>query len=186
MDYRSSIPDDDQPGASPWGSSPPTSPRRNLDRQNPSFRYEAQESSTSEGFGNDDHNGSPFNPSQSANTSQATTGTSIAPSAESSQQEQSDTRSERDYQQPQGPSQDQDQQHEQNYAQNPSSEGDGHEQQNSQRRANQPQYKLQAKITGLERTGRKDPILRFDVHVSTTLRIFAHFASSFSRSGFQG
>ena len=29
-----------------------------------------------------------------------------------------------------------------------------------------PQFKLQAKITGLERTGRKDPILRFDVHVS--------------------
>lgn len=28
------------------------------------------------------------------------------------------------------------------------------------------QYRLQAKITGLERTGRKDPILRFDVHVS--------------------
>lgn len=28
-----------------------------------------------------------------------------------------------------------------------------------------PQYKLQAKITALERTGRKDPILRFDVHV---------------------
>ena len=32
-------------------------------------------------------------------------------------------------------------------------------------RQNVPQYKLQAKITGLERTGRKDPILRFDVHV---------------------
>jgi hypothetical protein len=29
-----------------------------------------------------------------------------------------------------------------------------------------PAYKLQAKITGLERTGKKDPILRFDVHVS--------------------
>ncbi|KAL8758933.1 MAG: hypothetical protein Q9184_003777 [Pyrenodesmia sp. 2 TL-2023] len=29
-----------------------------------------------------------------------------------------------------------------------------------------PQYKLQAKITGLERTGRKDPILRFDVHTN--------------------
>ncbi|KAF2002409.1 retromer complex subunit Vps17 [Amniculicola lignicola CBS 123094] len=29
-----------------------------------------------------------------------------------------------------------------------------------------PQYKLQAKVTGLERTGRKDPILRFDVYVS--------------------
>ena len=33
---------------------------------------------------------------------------------------------------------------------------------------NAPQYKLQAKITGLERTGRKDPILRFDVHVCDT------------------
>ncbi len=32
-------------------------------------------------------------------------------------------------------------------------------------RANVPQYRLQAKITGLERTGRKDLILRFDVHV---------------------
>ena len=32
-------------------------------------------------------------------------------------------------------------------------------------RQNPPRYKLQAKITGLERTGRKDPILKFDVHV---------------------
>ncbi len=36
-------------------------------------------------------------------------------------------------------------------------------------RQNAPQYKLQAKVTGLERTGRKDPILRFDVHVSACL-----------------
>ena len=28
-----------------------------------------------------------------------------------------------------------------------------------------PQYKLQAKITALERIGRKDPVLRFDVYV---------------------
>ncbi|KLJ07728.1 hypothetical protein EMPG_16797 [Blastomyces silverae] len=33
-------------------------------------------------------------------------------------------------------------------------------------RPNAPQYKLQAKITGLERTGKKDPILRFDVHTN--------------------
>ncbi|KAL8949629.1 MAG: hypothetical protein Q9222_004274 [Ikaeria aurantiellina] len=33
-------------------------------------------------------------------------------------------------------------------------------------RQNIPQYKLQAKITSLERTGRKDPILRFDVHTN--------------------
>jgi len=32
-----------------------------------------------------------------------------------------------------------------------------------------PQYKLQAKVTALERTGRKDPVLRFDVYVRSTL-----------------
>lgn len=36
-----------------------------------------------------------------------------------------------------------------------------------------PQYKLQAKVTGLERTGRKDPILRFDVYVRHALGICA-------------
>ncbi|KAL8905106.1 MAG: hypothetical protein Q9171_006802 [Xanthocarpia ochracea] len=33
-------------------------------------------------------------------------------------------------------------------------------------RQNPPQYKLQAKITTLERTGRNDPVLRFDVHTN--------------------
>lgn len=35
-----------------------------------------------------------------------------------------------------------------------------------QQRQHMPQYKLQAKITGLERSGKKDPILKFDVYVS--------------------
>ncbi|ORY10756.1 vacuolar protein sorting-associated protein-like protein vps17 [Clohesyomyces aquaticus] len=35
-----------------------------------------------------------------------------------------------------------------------------------QQRPNHPQYKLSAKVTGLERTGRKDPILRFDVYTN--------------------
>lgn len=34
-----------------------------------------------------------------------------------------------------------------------------------QQRQHVPQYKLQAKITGMERSGKKDPILKFDVHV---------------------
>ncbi|KAL7789542.1 vacuolar protein sorting-associated protein Vps17 [Trichoderma ceciliae] len=34
------------------------------------------------------------------------------------------------------------------------------------RKPPQPQFRLQAKITGLERTGKKDPILRFDVHTN--------------------
>lgn len=35
-----------------------------------------------------------------------------------------------------------------------------------QQRQHMPQYKLQAKITSMERSGKKDPILKFDVYVS--------------------
>ncbi|KAH7030916.1 uncharacterized protein B0I36DRAFT_374043 [Microdochium trichocladiopsis] len=168
MDYRSSIPDDDHPGASPWGSSPPASPRRNLERQAPSFRYDAQ--AAGEGFGQEDHDANVFNPSQSSTASQATTDTSFAPSAESSQQEQTDVSDNTDHHQSQASVQDPDhpdaQQHQQNFSQNPAGDNVAHDQPQQPRRSNQPQYKLQAKITGLERTGRKDPILRFDVHTN--------------------
>ncbi|KAK4163237.1 putative vacuolar protein sorting-associated protein 17 [Cladorrhinum sp. PSN259] len=40
------------------------------------------------------------------------------------------------------------------------------QQQQQARRPQAPQFRLQAKITGLERTGRKDPILRFDVYTN--------------------
>ena len=36
-----------------------------------------------------------------------------------------------------------------------------------------PQYKLQCKITGLERTGKKDPILKFDAYVCEQARGWA-------------
>ena len=45
----------------------------------------------------------------------------------------------------------------------------GQQQQQPPQQQRAPQYKLQAKVTGLERTGRKDPILRFDVYVSNFL-----------------
>lgn len=45
-------------------------------------------------------------------------------------------------------------------------------------RQNLPQYKLQAKITALERTGRKDPVLRFDVHVSHRVSLFINRTDS--------
>jgi hypothetical protein len=35
----------------------------------------------------------------------------------------------------------------------------------TQKRKERPNYKLHAKITSLERNGRKDPILKFDVYV---------------------
>ncbi|KAL8853654.1 MAG: hypothetical protein Q9221_001465 [Calogaya cf. arnoldii] len=41
-----------------------------------------------------------------------------------------------------------------------------HTQARTNQRQHLPQYKLQAKITNLERTGRKDPVLRFDVHTN--------------------
>jgi hypothetical protein len=37
--------------------------------------------------------------------------------------------------------------------------------QSARQQKNVPQYKLQAKVTALERSGRKDPVLRFDVYV---------------------
>jgi len=166
MDYRSSIPDDENPGASPWGSSPPVSPRRNLDRQAPSFRYE-QQSSGEGGFGAEDHGASPFKPSQASSASHATTDTSFTPSAESSQQEQADFSDNTEHHQSQASTQEQNQ-HSAQHQQNPDGDNAGHDQSQQQqpRRSNQLQYKLQAKITGLERTGRKDPIMRFDVHTN--------------------
>ena len=38
-------------------------------------------------------------------------------------------------------------------------------QQNVRQHRTVPAYKLQAKVTALERTGRKDPVIRFDVYV---------------------
>lgn len=52
--------------------------------------------------------------------------------------------------------------------QQPQSQGPARYQTGTKQNARQPApaYRIQAKITGLERTGKKDPILRFDVHVS--------------------
>lgn len=41
---------------------------------------------------------------------------------------------------------------------------------NSRQQRPVPQYKLQAKVTALERTGRKDPVIRFDVYVCSAAR----------------
>lgn len=44
---------------------------------------------------------------------------------------------------------------------------DGQQQPRQQRQ--RPRYTMTAKITGLERSGRKDPMFRFDIHVSISL-----------------
>lgn len=81
----------------------------------------------------------------------------------------------------QSQSQSQTEQHDQSQSQQHQAEVERHEPEQENRRPHgaaryhgapphqaqqrQPQYKLQAKITGLERTGKKDAIFRFDVHV---------------------
>jgi hypothetical protein len=166
MDYSTSINDADNPaGASPWGSSPVASPRhsRNTAYGN---SEEAPQSPTPYGtnqqgngaFAGDETMASGVynRPESSTETYSATDSESQRPdTAESTHQNQAEqtlpTR--------QAPVQQQ-QQHRSEPQRYHSSARQAHQQQ-----PQGPQYKLQAKITGLERTGRKDPILRFDVHV---------------------
>lgn len=50
-----------------------------------------------------------------------------------------------------------------------------------QARQSAPKPKLQAKVTALERTGKKDPIIRFDVHVGSSIdRSFLAFQMHFA------
>ncbi|KAI2469351.1 vacuolar protein sorting-associated protein Vps17 [Annulohypoxylon bovei var. microspora] len=165
MDYRSSIVDDEHPaGPSPWGSSSPSaSPRRNdssfgaLGNDQPSSPYQYAVPDPSNGFAQEDPGVNAFRRPGTASSTAST------PAYDSSEQpassEQSDAGLEPEQQPPSTPQRSQSQG-------KPSGESptSGREQQPQRPRG--PQYKLQAKITGLERTGRKDPILRFDVHTN--------------------
>ncbi|KAI1386315.1 vacuolar protein sorting-associated protein Vps17 [Hypoxylon trugodes] len=163
MDYRSSIADDEHPaGASPWGSSPSASPRRNEstfssapgnDQAPTSYQYSVQDPSN--GFANEDPGVNAFRRPGTASSTASTSAYDPSEQSVAPSQEQSDAGAEP--QQPGTPTR----------QGRPAGEGPspGQEQQQPQRLRG-PQYKLQAKITGLERTGRKDPILRFDVHTN--------------------
>jgi hypothetical protein len=50
-----------------------------------------------------------------------------------------------------------------------------------QQRQHMPQYKLQAKITGLERSGKKDPILKFDVYVCCSVSMDTYLMMTANR-----
>jgi hypothetical protein len=165
MDYRSSIPDDEHPaGTSPWGS-PPTTPQRNVtsynsidSSQSPApYQYGRQESGN--GFGQDDSGIDPFGRPNTANSAASTTEYTPSEQSEPSQQAGFGSGSEAQPQ-PSAPQQGK-----------PSNNGaptaPGIQQEQQSRRPPAPLYKLQAKITALERTGKKDPIIRFDVHVRT-------------------
>lgn len=175
MDYSASIHDPEHPvEASPWGNSPTSSPRPNRTTFNPNitaeapaspFRFPSQTSST----GLPDDGGFGAGETEYRRPDTASTD-SLADTAQSTES-QSDVHNLQDDhiqgyppgdQGPPPPQQGESQQT--GHTQHPG-ERSQQSQEQQPRRPPQPQFKLQAKITGLERTGKKDPILRFDVHV---------------------
>ncbi|KAI1430641.1 hypothetical protein GGR50DRAFT_181345 [Xylaria sp. CBS 124048] len=167
MDYRSSMADDEhQAGASPWGS-PPATPQRNLSSyssipssQSPTpYQYGNQD--TGNGFAQANSGIDAFGRPNTASSTGSATLYDASEQFESSQQATSGSEPES------RPGLSQQQAPLRTEASNnsiPNSSGLQHRQQPV--RPPGPQYKLQAKITGLERTGKKDPILRFDVHTN--------------------
>lgn len=171
MDYSSSIHDADNPaGASPWGSSPTPSPQHNRstfgtstgDAPPPMSPYGDQQAGSNAGYHNDhDTMGSEhYNRPESAGSMMGSNGDNHRPDTAESEPDVQQQSFVGKQQQVQG---EQAQQQPQEHQQNAPTSRQGS-------RPQGPQYKLQAKITGLERTGRKDPILRFDVHVRTFVR----------------
>ncbi|KAI1268849.1 vacuolar protein sorting-associated protein Vps17 [Xylariaceae sp. FL1019] len=154
MDYR------DDAGASPWGSTPPASPQRNVTSYNSiATSYGSQDSGNgfrdvegSDGFGRPNTaSTTDYDPSQPSEPSQQST-------LDSEPEEQSEA------------PRNMHSQEQQSSSNAPPSNAQGPQGQQQQRqqqwRRPGPQFKLQAKITGLERTGKKDPVMRFDVHTN--------------------
>ncbi|KAG9230692.1 hypothetical protein BJ875DRAFT_144862 [Amylocarpus encephaloides] len=162
MDYSTTINDADNPaGASPWGSSPATSPRH---VRNSSYGQSGEPPSPSpspspyslnpanEGFSQDDTIGG-----GNSNGPESSIGTESAAETEGRRPDTTETAPSQSDQQTLAGSQ------AQRHRQEPQRY---HPAARQAQQTQGPQYKLQAKITGLERTGRKDPILRFDVHTN--------------------
>ncbi|ESZ99482.1 vacuolar protein sorting-associated protein vps17 [Sclerotinia borealis F-4128] len=170
MDYSASINDADNPaGASPWGSSPTGSP---------------QHTRTSTFPTRDIVSPTPYNPNQPGsatrpqedvmgaggfNRPDSSAGASVSDVESRRPDTAESTQSDAEAQQGFG------QQYQQQTASQPQYSAGQHRPEPQRyhhsatrqaHHATAPHYKLQAKITGLERTGRKDPILRFDVHTN--------------------
>lgn len=169
MDYSASIHETDDPaGASPWGNSPSSSPRQQrsgfetVPAADQSFPYASQSSdgldqstaSVGNGFHQEESTTSVEKHHTETETSTLAGSGAFKPQPppQVHQQPAQSVPQQQTFQPPptQGPPAPNAEQIQQAQAQRPP----------------QPQYKLQAKITGLERTGKKDPLLRFDVHVS--------------------
>lgn len=174
MDYSASINDADNPvGPSPWGNSPESSPRPNrtnfgaLGSEPPPsspFPFASQAGNNGlaagpeeGGFGAGETN---YTRPDTASTTSAAETAVEAQVGEPEPAEVPPTQPGQEDNQQQQPSQ---------MPSEPVEERGPQDREQQIRRPLQSQYRLQAKITGLERAGRKDPILRFDVHVGRKL-----------------
>ncbi|KAK4180834.1 putative vacuolar protein sorting-associated protein 17 [Triangularia setosa] len=180
MDYSASIQDDHAAEASPWGNSPSSSPRQDrsgfgssiagLTGDAPPSPYRFPSSSSNNGLHDDGGFGASDSDYKRPDTA-STVSAGDTPAVESSVDEtggvQHYTENQASGAGGQGPLSP-GPQHQQppNPAAERAHQGQEQQQQQQPRRSQAPQFKLQAKITGLERTGKKDPILRFDVHTN--------------------
>jgi hypothetical protein len=171
MDYSTSIHDDNPAGASPWGSSPVPSPQH---ARTSSFPTSGEAPPSPTPFGSNQSRNASYGPEDTIGSGSYTRPESSAgtESVTESDGQRPDTaesiRSQPEEQQPLLGQQQQQAAGQQQYP--PQQRQEPQRYHGAGRQAQQPQgpqYKLQAKITGLERTGRKDPIMRFDMHVRT-------------------
>lgn len=158
-------------GSSPWGSSPATSPPPiisnfgSLSNDAPlsPIPYNAPPHTRSD-YGSDHQNttgdGSTHTGSSDPNTSSEHGDNDRRPDTADSLPDQPDQRDQQQHSVGSPPP------HVQNQQQDSQKYLSGLRAGANQKQQPLQQYKLQAKITGLERTGRKDPILRFDVYTN--------------------
>jgi hypothetical protein len=160
MDYSTTINEgEDAVGESPWGNSPASSPQHNRTGFEPTSGDGA---APPFGFTPAPSNG--LAPAGDGDPFQRPGTTDAAASGEDAGQAAGQHGSHVEHQTPSA-------EHPQSAESQGPSDGQEAQPAHGQRaqRPAQPQYRLQAKITGLERTGKKDPVLRFDVHVNAPI-----------------
>ena len=170
MDYSAAIADDPA-AASPWGSSSPRAQRVPFGGATPDSprtpgghgRDGSQSSLPGPALGNPQAQAQAHSNDGSFNEQEAQaphTGDAQSHPAQAQQQQMpSQAQAQAQYSQAQHPQQ-----------QHPQQRSGAARYHNARQQRPVPQYKLQAKVTALERTGRKDPVLRFDIYVRTTRR----------------
>ncbi|KAH0496733.1 hypothetical protein TgHK011_004080 [Trichoderma gracile] len=149
MDYSASIHETEDPAASPWGNTPGSSPQHDRtsfasltgDAPVPAFPYTPQPSNGDDVF---PQSGS-ITPTAGGEGDFGDAGVAAASSETETVSQTAESEAAQS---------------------TASTEAPSEEPQQQPRKPPQPQFRLQAKITGLERTGKKDPILRFDVHTN--------------------